>query len=89
MFDTAFHRDQPELAQRFALPRRITEQGVRRYGFHGLSYESIVATLPRHLADCRAEGASSSPISATAPRCAPWPAGEAWPPPWASRHSTA
>ena len=55
-FDTAFHRDQPELAQRFALPRRITEQGVRRYGFHGLSYEFIAATLPRHLADGRAEG---------------------------------
>ena len=55
-FDTAYHRDQPELAQRFALPRRITEDGVRRYGFHGLSYEFIAETLPRHLHDGRADG---------------------------------
>jgi acetate kinase len=45
-FDTAFHRAQPELAQSFALPREITERGVRRYGFHGLSYEYIAAVLP-------------------------------------------
>jgi acetate kinase len=55
-FDTAFHRTQPEVAQRFALPRRITEQGVRRYGFHGLSYEYIAEVLPQYLADGRAEG---------------------------------
>jgi acetate kinase len=45
-FDTAFHRTQSELAQAFALPREITEQGVRRYGFHGLSYEYIASALP-------------------------------------------
>ena len=45
-FDTAFHRTQPEVAQRFALPRKITDEGVRRYGFHGLSYEYIADTLP-------------------------------------------
>jgi acetate kinase len=44
-FDTAFHRSQPFLAQSFALPRRFTESGVRRYGFHGLSYEYIVNRL--------------------------------------------
>ena len=38
-FDTAFHRTQPEVAQSFALPRRYAEEGVRRYGFHGLSCE--------------------------------------------------
>jgi acetate kinase len=48
-FDTAFHRSQPEIAQRFALPRAITETGVRRYGFHGLSYEYIADVLPQHL----------------------------------------
>ena len=48
-FDTAFHRSQPELAQLFALPRAITAQGVRRYGFHGLSYEYIAEVLPQHL----------------------------------------
>lgn len=44
-FDTAFHHGQPPLAQRFALPRALTEKGVRRYGFHGLSYEYIVSRL--------------------------------------------
>ena len=45
-FDTAFHRTQPEVAQAFALPASITGRGVRRYGFHGLSYEYIASTLP-------------------------------------------
>ncbi len=44
-FDTAFHRTQPALAQQFALPREITASGVRRYGFHGLSYDFIVSRL--------------------------------------------
>jgi acetate kinase len=48
-FDTAFHHSQPEVAQLFALPRAITAQGVRRYGFHGLSYEYIAEVLPQHL----------------------------------------
>ncbi len=48
-FDTAFHRTQPMLAQLFALPRSITAEGVRRYGFHGLSYEYIAEALPAHL----------------------------------------
>jgi acetate kinase len=45
-FDTAFHRSQPDLAQAFALPASITDRGVRRYGFHGLSYEYISSALP-------------------------------------------
>ncbi len=45
-FDTAFHRTVPEVAQRFALPPRLAEAGVRRYGFHGLSYEYIASRLP-------------------------------------------
>jgi len=55
-FDTAFHRTQPAVAQLFALPRRITAQGVRRYGFHGLSYEYIADVLPQHLEAARANG---------------------------------
>jgi len=51
-FDTAFHRGQAEVAQAFALPPTITERGVRRYGFHGLSYEYIASVLPAH--DARA-----------------------------------
>ena len=78
-FDTAFHRRLPELAQRFALPGALWEEGVRRYGFHGLSYEYVLDNLGDG-----ARAASSSPISATVPawrRCA---MGHRWTPPWAS-----
>ncbi len=51
-FDTAFHRGQPPVAQAFALPKVITDRGVRRYGFHGLSYEYIAHVLPEY--DARA-----------------------------------
>jgi acetate kinase len=44
-FDTAFHAAQPELNRRFALPQSLFDAGVRRYGFHGLSYESILAQM--------------------------------------------
>ena len=44
-FDTAFHRSQPALAQAYALPRKFGEEGIRRYGFHGLSYQFITASL--------------------------------------------
>ena len=45
-FDTAFHRGHPEVADRFAIPQSLYEEGVRRYGFHGLSYEHIASRLP-------------------------------------------
>jgi len=51
-FDTAFHQTAPPLAQAFALPASITDRGVRRYGFHGLSYEYIASALPQY--DARA-----------------------------------
>jgi acetate kinase len=44
-FDTAFHRRMPDLAQRLPLPRALWDAGIRRYGFHGLSYEYVVAAL--------------------------------------------
>jgi acetate kinase len=44
-FDTGFHHDLPKVASRFALPRRYAAAGVRRYGFHGLSYEYIAQRL--------------------------------------------
>jgi acetate kinase len=44
-FDTAFHRRMPEVAQRLPLSHELWDEGVRRYGFHGLSYEYIMATL--------------------------------------------
>jgi acetate kinase len=46
-FDTAFHRAHPQLADLYALPWEYYEAGVRRYGFHGLSYEYIAAALPQ------------------------------------------
>jgi len=47
-FDTGFHRTNSSLATTFALPRALTDEGVRRYGFHGLSYEYIAGALPRY-----------------------------------------
>ena len=55
-FDTAFHRNQSAIVQSFALPRRYFAEGVRRYGFHGLSYEYVAAELRRvapDIADAR------------------------------------
>ncbi len=45
-FDTSYHRSNPEIAQMFALPAELHAQGIRRYGFHGLSYEYIASVLP-------------------------------------------
>ncbi|WP_428030533.1 acetate/propionate family kinase [Ancylobacter sp.] len=54
-FDTAFHRGHPEVADRFALPNALYDDGVRRYGFHGLSYEYVSGAL-RELAPKLARG---------------------------------
>ena len=48
-FDTAFHTTIPEVASRFPLPRDLFDEGIHRYGFHGLSYESIVYQLAKEL----------------------------------------
>jgi len=47
-FDTAFHRTNPPVAQAFAIPRALAAEGIKRYGFHGLSYEFIARVLPEH-----------------------------------------
>jgi len=46
-FDTSFHRGQPAVAELVPLPRELREQGLQRYGFHGLSYEYIASVLPQ------------------------------------------
>ena len=51
-FDTAFHSTNPDVSRRFAIPRELHDAGVRRYGFHGLSYEYVASVLPAH--DARA-----------------------------------
>jgi acetate kinase len=55
-FDTAFHAGQPEVATRFALPHALHAEGIRRYGFHGLSYEYIAQALPRVIGEKAAAG---------------------------------
>ncbi|MEQ8696718.1 MAG: acetate/propionate family kinase [Bauldia litoralis] len=50
-FDTAFHNDLPRVARLTGLPRRFEEDGIRRYGFHGLSYEYVVGNLRRQEGD--------------------------------------
>ena len=70
-FDTAFHASQPEVATRFGIARHWHDEGVRRYGFHGLSYASISRRLPElGLGDARVvvchlgSGASACAIAA-------------------------
>ncbi|MDL2339374.1 MAG: acetate/propionate family kinase [Pseudomonadota bacterium] len=48
-FDTAFHAGQAWVKRAYALPQRLSQAGVKRYGFHGLSYEYIASVLPAHL----------------------------------------
>ena len=55
-FDTSFHHTQPEVAAVFALPRRLSDQGIRRYGFHGLSYEYIASVLADIVGSQTAQG---------------------------------
>lgn len=50
-FDTTFHRTQEKLATLFAIPRKLTEAGVVRYGFHGISYEYIASVINQHIGD--------------------------------------
>ena len=65
-FDTAFHRTMPEASRHFALPERLYDLGIERYGFHGLSYESVVArldpTLPARVV-CAHLGAGASLVA--------------------------
>ena len=55
-FDTAFHRDMPRVATLLPIPRRYETRGVRRYGFHGLSYAYLMKALPRVLGPGAARG---------------------------------
>jgi acetate kinase len=48
-FDTSFHRTQPKIAELFGLPLRFYEEGILRYGFHGLSYDSIAQKIPTYM----------------------------------------
>jgi acetate kinase len=65
-FDTAFHGTMPEKARHFPLPQRLYDLGIERYGFHGLSYESIVARLGASIPErvvCAHLGAGASLVA--------------------------
>jgi acetate kinase len=55
-FDTSFHTTCNKISQLFALPKHLTEQGIRRYGFHGLSYEYIVSQFDKYLPSAKING---------------------------------
>jgi len=69
-FDTSFHRTQPHVAQAFAIPHKYTDGGIRRYGFHGLSYEYIASALPRLDAKAAAGRTIVAHLGAGASMCA-------------------
>ena len=81
-FDTSFHRSQPELATEYALPRNLTDEGIRRYGFHGLSYEYIASVLPEVIGERAPGNAWWWLISAAGPACARSRRAEASRPRW-------
>ena len=69
-FDTAFHHSLPEIARIFAVPRAMTEEGVRRYGFHGLSYEYISGKLRQDFPELAAKRLVAAHLGAGASLCA-------------------
>jgi len=69
-FDTAFHRGHPKVAEVYALPKAVTANGVRRYGFHGLSYEYIAAALKTVDPDLAAGGVVVAHLGSGASMCA-------------------
>lgn len=69
-FDTAFHTTLPAAARTFALPRELTAEGIRRYGFHGLSYEAVARQLPAYLGPAAAGRVVIAHLGSGASLCA-------------------
>src|SRR3546814_4433306 len=69
-FDTAFHRTQSDLVRCFAIPRTLFDAGVKRFGFHGLSYQLIAAELERRRPDLARASIVAAPLGAGASICA-------------------
>ena len=69
-FDTSFHRSQSRLAQLFAIPRALSDEGVLRFGFHGLSYEYVASRLPDLLQDRAGEKVIALHLGSGASICA-------------------
>jgi acetate kinase len=69
-FDTVFHRTNPELIRRFALPRDVHDRGIKRYGFHGLSYKFIAAELRRQFPEAATGRVIAAHLGSGASLCA-------------------
>ena len=69
-FDTAFHRNHDALADHYAIPHQLHAEGVRRYGFHGLSYEYIAKRLPQVAPDIAGKRAIVAHLGSGASMCA-------------------
>ena len=69
-FDTAFHRSKPEVADRFALPQFYYQEGIRRYGFHGLSYDYIAGKMRQDYPDVAAGRVVVAHLGSGASACA-------------------
>lgn len=69
-FDTAFHRTQGKVVERFALPQEFYDRGVRRYGFHGLSYQYIANRLPEILPQVAGRRVIAAHLGSGASACA-------------------
>ncbi|MGB9118935.1 acetate/propionate family kinase [Bradyrhizobium sp.] len=69
-FDTAFHRGHGELADRYAIPNHLYAEGIRRYGFHGLSYEYIASALPQVAPDVASKRVIVAHLGSGASMCA-------------------
>ncbi len=78
LFDTAFHHDLPRVARLLPIPRRYEAQGVRRYGFHGLSYAFLMGELARLAGQDAAQGRVVLATSATAQAWRPFGTANPW-----------
>ncbi len=86
-FDTAFHRDHDALADHYAIPHQLHAEGVRRYGFHGLSYEYIAKRLPQVAPEIAGGRVIVAHLGSGASMCASRPAAASRAP-WALPRST-
>lgn len=69
-FDTSFHQTQEKLATLFAIPRNLTDEGIIRYGFHGLSYEYIASVINQHIGDIGKQRVIVAHLGSGASMCA-------------------
>ena len=88
-FDTAFHRGHPEHTDCYALPRALYDEGIRRYGFHGLSYEYIAGRLPELAPEIAGGRVIVAHLGSGASMCALLAGRSVETRPWASPPSTA